>query len=64
MQSATPYFSRSYAQARERFAAAARPLAAHFASYAIDPKGREGEALATDVALIGDPRAERLLIMT
>ena len=29
MQSATPYFSRSYAQARERFAAAARPLAAH-----------------------------------
>lgn len=64
MQSATPYFSRSYAQARERFAAAARPLAAHFASYAIEPKGREGEALATDVALIGDPRAERLLIMT
>lgn len=64
MQSATPYFSRSYAQARERFTAAARPLATRFASYAIEPKGREGEDLATDAALIGDADAKRLLIMT
>lgn len=64
MQSASPYFSRSYALARERFLAAARPLATRFASYAIEPKGREGEDLATDVALIGDADAQRLLIMT
>ncbi|MGE8658374.1 MAG: M14 family metallopeptidase [Achromobacter sp.] len=64
MQAATPYFSRSYAEARARFTAAARPLAAHFASYPIAPKGREGEELATDVALIGDAGATRLLIMT
>ena len=50
MQSASPYFSRSYALARERFTAAARPLATRFASYPIAPKGREGEDLATDVA--------------
>lgn len=64
MQSATPYFSRSYAEARERFVASARPLATQFASYPIEPTGREGEALATDVALIGDADASRLLIMT
>ncbi|MCZ8396898.1 M14 family metallopeptidase [Achromobacter ruhlandii] len=64
MQSATPYFSRSYAEARARFTAAARPLAAQFASYPVAPLGREGEALATDVALIGDKTATRLLIMT
>ena len=64
MQSASPYFSRSYALARERFTAAARPLATRFASYPIAPKGREGEDLATDVALIGAADATRLLIMT
>ena len=45
----------------ERFAASARPLATQFASYPIEPTGREGEALATDVALIGDADASRLL---
>ncbi|MCP1399896.1 M14 family metallopeptidase [Achromobacter insolitus] len=64
MQSITRYFSSSYAQARDRFLSAAAPLAAHVQSYAIEPLGSEGEPLATDVALIGDENAERLLIMT
>jgi len=64
MQSITRYFSSSYAQARDRFLSAAAPLAAQVQSYAIEPLGSEGEPLATDVALIGDANAERLLIMT
>jgi len=64
MQSITRYFSSSYAQARDRFLSAAAPLAAHVQSYAIEPLGSDGEPLATDVALVGDASAERLLIMT
>jgi len=64
MQTSASYFSRSYAQARERFVLAARPLADSFHSYGIDHAGSEGEALATDVAYIGDPDADRVLIMT
>ncbi len=64
MQALNRYFSSSYAQARERFLAAAGPLASHMQSYPIDAVGSEGEALATDVALIGDAGAQRLLIMT
>ncbi|WP_313625051.1 M14 family metallopeptidase [Achromobacter sp.] len=64
MHALTRYFSDSYAQARERFLAAAEPLAAHIQSYPIEAKGSQGEALATDVALIGDAGAQRVLIMT
>lgn len=64
MQSSSSYFSRSYEEARHRFVLAAKPLATQFQSYVIEPTGRAGEALATDVALIGSPDAERLLIMT
>ena len=34
------------------------------ASYPIEARGARDEALSTDVALIGDAKAERLLIMT
>lgn len=64
MQLGSSYFSRSYEEARHRFVLAAKPLATHFHSYVIEPVGRAGEALATDVALIGPSDAERLLIMT
>ena len=64
MQASTRYFSSSYAQARERFLAAAGPLAARVQSYPVDAVGSQGEALATDVALIGDADAPRVLIMT
>ena len=61
---AVPLFSDSYAQARERFLAAAKAVAARMASYPIEARGARDEALSTDVALIGDAKAERLLIMT
>ena len=64
MQSSSSYFSRSYEDARRRFLLAAKPLATHFQSYVIEPAGRAGEVLATDVALLGAPDAQRLLIMT
>ncbi|WP_447917837.1 M14 family metallopeptidase [Achromobacter aegrifaciens] len=64
MQYGSSYFSHSYEEARHRFVLAAKPLATQFQSYVIEPTGREGEALATDVALVGSPDAERLLIMT
>ena len=60
---AVPLFSDSYAQARERFLAA-KAVAARMASYPIEARGARDEALSTDVALIGDAKAERLLIMT
>ncbi|WP_082305985.1 M14 family metallopeptidase [Achromobacter piechaudii] len=64
MPSSTSYFPRSYAESRERFQADAARLGARVASYPIEALGSEGEALATDIALIGQPDAERLLIMT
>ena len=60
---AVRYFSDSYAQARERFLDAAC-RGARMASYPIEARGARDEALSTDVALIGDAKAERLLIMT
>lgn len=64
MQVLDRYFSSSYVQARERFLAAAKPLASWVQSYGIEPAGSQGEPLATDVALIGDADAQRLLIVT
>jgi hypothetical protein len=64
MPSSTSYFPRSYAESRERFLADAERLGAAVASYPIEARGSEGEALATDVALIGAPNAQRLLIVT
>ncbi|KAG1316746.1 hypothetical protein G6F62_013305 [Rhizopus arrhizus] len=64
MSSSTSYFPRSYAESRERFLSDAARLGAHVQSYPIEAVGREGEALATDTALIGAAGAERLLIMT
>lgn len=64
MPSSTSYFPRSYAESRDRFLADAAHLAAAVESYPISDVGNEGEALATDVALLGAPDAQRLLIMT
>ena len=64
MPSSTSYFPRSYAESRDRFLADAARLGAAVQSYPISDVGSEGEALATDVALLGAPDAQRLLIMT
>ena len=64
MPSSTSYFPRSYAESRERFLSDAARLGADVRSWPIEAVGSEGEALATDTALIGAPDAQRLLIMT
>ena len=57
-------FAIHYAEARERFLAAAREAGATFATYDHPLTGRRGEALATDLAVVGDPQAERALVVT
>ncbi|VVE49954.1 hypothetical protein PCE31106_04606 [Pandoraea cepalis] len=62
---ANKFFSATYAQARARFAAAARAAGAAVTSHLLPGiAGREGEELATDVVRLGAPRTRRLLILT
>jgi hypothetical protein len=58
------YFSSSYAQARNRFLAAARAAEVPVESLVHPEKGRDGEELAMDVARAGAPDASRLLILS
>jgi hypothetical protein len=65
MTSVVDAFSRTYAEARGKFAAAAAKRGAAVASYALAGlAGADGEALATDVARIGAHDAERVLVVT
>ncbi len=57
-------FSQSYAEARRKFLAAAAAAGLQVESYIHPEKGRDGEALAMDVALDGPADADRLLIIT
>lgn len=57
-------FSRSYAEARGQFLAAARDAGLLAESKALPQPGRDGEELAMDVARDGDPSASRLLIVS
>ncbi|NWG46363.1 MAG: DUF2817 domain-containing protein [Alphaproteobacteria bacterium] len=56
-------FADSYAEAREGFLAAARGAGARLSSYATGLRGRLGEELATDVAVLGDPAGPRALVL-
>lgn len=58
------YFSPTYGDARQRFLAAAALRGARVASFALPVTGAQGEALATDVALLSPPGARRLLLVT
>ncbi len=58
------FFSASYAQARQRFLAAAQSAGLTVESRPHPLKGRDGEDLAMDVARDGDPSASRLLVLT
>ena len=58
------YFAPSYRLAREKFLAAAAARGAQCLSFPHPRPGLEGEALATDVAILGDPAATRMLLMT
>jgi hypothetical protein len=57
-------FSSSYAQARTRFLAAADAAGLTVESKPHPLKGRDGEALAMDVARDGHPNADKLLIVS
>jgi hypothetical protein len=60
-----PDFPSSFAQARERFLAAARARGARLESVECPAgPGREGEALATDVAVLGSEQARSVLLVT
>ncbi len=57
-------FSPSYAQARQKFLQACEKAGLQVQSHTHPLKGRDGEVLATDVALDGDANASRLLVVT
>lgn len=57
-------FSPSYAQAREKFLAAADAAGLQAASHLHPLPGRDAEALAMDVVIDGDPLAEDLMLVS
>lgn len=57
-------FSPSYALARTRFLEVAATAGLPITSYEHPLKGRDGEVLAMDVAVAGDPQSEAMLIVT
>ena len=57
-------FSTSYAKARVKFLEAGAIAGLQLASFKHPLPGRDGEQLATDVALEGDPASPRLLIVS
>jgi hypothetical protein len=57
-------FSRSYAQARERFLAACAAAGLAVQSHLHPMRGRDGEALAIDVARMGSADAANLLVIS
>ena len=58
-------FSRSYAEARGKFVAAARARHLAVETHALpDRQGVDGEVLAIDVAVLGPPEAAALLVLT
>ncbi|MEO8305508.1 MAG: M14 family metallopeptidase [Betaproteobacteria bacterium] len=60
-----PHFSRSYAEARAKFVAAARAAGHAVETHLMpDRTGVDGEPLAIDVALAGSPTAQGVLVLT
>lgn len=57
-------FALRYAQARQKFLAACKAAGLAVESHVLALPGRDGEELAMDVALDGDPKAERMLVVT
>jgi hypothetical protein len=57
------YFSATFSDARGRFLAACQKAGARVVSYDHPLHGPHGEALATDVAWLGDPTARRVLVV-
>jgi len=62
MTSPSTYFSATYAEARDKFRAAAQAAGARLTQYVNPVKGPKGETLTTDVARLGPASAEHLLV--
>ena len=62
--STSAYFAQSYAEARDKFLAAAEGAGLDVEPHWHPLLGRDGERLALDVVLEGDPKAQRLLILS
>lgn len=57
------YFARDYAQAREKFLAAAKAARLKVTSYRNPARGPAGEPLFTDVVRVGSPSTQRALLV-
>ena len=64
MTNTATFFSQTYAQARTRFVAAAQDAGLMLESHGHPLRGRDGEALAMDVARLGAADAQALLLIT
>lgn len=64
MPAAASHFAQGYAEARQKFLAAAEAAGLDVQPHWHPLLGREGERLAMDVVLQGDPRSQRLLILS
>lgn len=58
------FFSRDYATARDRFRSAAQAAGATLEALALDARGPGGEELTIDIARLGAPGAQRVLLHT
>ena len=61
---AAPFFAQSYAEARTKFLASAQAAGLAVQSHAHPLPGRDGEALAMDVARFGPADAQALLLIS
>ena len=57
-------FAQSYAEARQKFLAAARTAGLSVSGHEHPRRGRDGEPLAMDMARLGPPQAQALLILS
>ncbi|MCR9257400.1 MAG: M14 family metallopeptidase [Alphaproteobacteria bacterium] len=63
MEDWTHYFASDYAHARDKFREAARTANAAITTFTNPKEGPEGEILQTDVAVLGDAKADRVLLL-
>jgi len=64
MSTASAFFAQSYAEARQKFLAAVEAAGLDAEPHWHPLLGRDGERLAMDVVVEGDPKAKRLLILS
>lgn len=62
--STSTYFAQSYAEARQKFLAAAEAAGLDVEPHWHPLLGRDGERLAMDIVVEGDPKSSRLLILS